>query len=74
MATGMDGLRGPADSISIHRLDRTAAELEAVLEQTDLERDEQLVDAVIDAIEDVERARRAVVNRSAATSFSWGPR
>ena len=74
MATGMDGLRGPSDSISRQRLDRTAAELEAVLEQTDLERDEQLVDAVIDAIEGVERARTIVVNRPAATSFSWGPR
>lgn len=74
MATEMDGPRGASNAIPRERLDRSYRELEAVLEQSDLEREEQFVEAVIEAIDAVDRARWLVVDRSDSSSFSWGTR
>ncbi|AOW79273.1 hypothetical protein HTSR_0063 [Halodesulfurarchaeum formicicum] len=68
----MDGLRGASDPRRTERLDRSYRELEAVLEQSDLEREPQLAEAVIDAIDAVERARTLAGDRPDDGSFSWG--
>lgn len=72
MATGRDGLREPSNSIPTNRLDRSYRELEAVLEQSDLEGNEQFAQAVIDAIDAIETARTLVGDRPDIQSFSWG--
>ncbi|MDR5656090.1 hypothetical protein RH831_02710 [Halodesulfurarchaeum sp. HSR-GB] len=72
MATRMDEFRGASDSKPRERLDRSYRELEAVLEQSDLEREAQLAEAVIDAIDAVEKARTLAGDRPDNGSFSWG--
>lgn len=67
MATGMDDRRGASDSIPTEQLEQSYRELEVVLEATDLEREEQLAEAVIDAIDAIDAVDRAR-NTSA---FEW---
>ncbi|WP_157754359.1 hypothetical protein [Halodesulfurarchaeum formicicum] len=53
------------------RLDRSYRELEAVLEESDLEREAELAQTVIDALDAVDEARTLVVDRSDTGSFTW---
>ncbi|MGM0371997.1 MAG: hypothetical protein ACQEQJ_05785 [Halobacteriota archaeon] len=53
------------------RLDRSYRELETVLEESDLEREGELAQAVIEAIDAVDEARTLVVERTDTGSFTW---
>ncbi|WP_148661797.1 hypothetical protein [Halodesulfurarchaeum formicicum] len=53
------------------RLDRSYRELETVLEESDLEREGELAQAVIDALDAVDEARTLLVDRSDTGSFTW---
>ncbi|AOW79980.1 hypothetical protein HTSR_0792 [Halodesulfurarchaeum formicicum] len=67
----MDELRGASNSMQTERLDRSYRELEAVLEESDLEREAELAQTVIDALDAVDEARTLVVDRSDTGSFTW---
>jgi hypothetical protein len=57
MATGMDGIERRPDRQPAVRLQRSYGELETVLERSDLDRENDLAEAIIDALEAVDRAR-----------------
>ena len=61
MASGMDG--GTLDSTAnpATRLDRSYRELAAVLERSDLQQEERFAEAVIDALDAIDRAQRLAI-------------
>ncbi|APE95274.1 hypothetical protein HSR6_0819 [Halodesulfurarchaeum formicicum] len=67
----MDERRGASNSMQTERLDRSYRELETVLEESDLEREGELAQAVIDALDAVDEARTLLVDRSDTGSFTW---